>query len=111
VLRGAERLPSIRDKTIMGTLYYSGVRAAELVALDEDDVPTTARTGKVIVRAGKGHDGGKPRTIPANAELRRTLTEYKQVRPALFLNRYGQRLSVRAIDPAGCRPRHLDRPG
>lgn len=51
------------------------MRAAELVALDEDDVPTTAQTGKVIVRAGKGRDGGKPRTIPAAAELRRTLTE------------------------------------
>jgi hypothetical protein len=26
------------------------------------------------VRAGKGRDGGKPRTIPANAELRRRRT-------------------------------------
>jgi integrase len=55
-LRGAERRPSVRDKTIMRTLHYAGVRAAELVALDVDDVPTTARTGKVIVRAGKGQD-------------------------------------------------------
>jgi site-specific recombinase XerD len=107
VLRGAERLPSVRDRTIVRTLYYAGVRAAELVALDVDDVPTTARTGKVIVRAGKGQDGGKPRTVPANAELRGTLTEYQQARralpgadtcPALFLNRYGKRLSVRAVD-------------
>ncbi len=35
------------------------------------------------MRAGKGHDGGKPRTVPANAELRRTLTEYKRARRAL----------------------------
>jgi hypothetical protein len=65
VLRSAERLPSVRDKTIVRTLYYAGVRAAELVALDVDDVPTTARTGKVIVRAGNGRDGGKPRTVPS----------------------------------------------
>ncbi|MEV6600715.1 tyrosine-type recombinase/integrase [Actinoplanes sp. NPDC051346] len=107
LLRGAERLPSIRDKTIVGLLYRSGLRAAELVDLDVDDVPTTARTGKVIVRAGKGRHGGKPRTIPANTDLRRDLAEYKQYRrellgadtcPALFLNRYGQRLSARSVD-------------
>jgi integrase/recombinase XerC len=107
LLRGAERLPSIRDTTIVRLLYRSGIRAAELVDLDVDDVPTTARTGKVIVRAGKGRHGGKPRTIPANTDLRRDLAEYKQARrelpgadtcPALFLNRYGQRLSTRSVD-------------
>jgi integrase/recombinase XerC len=107
VLRAAERLASLRDKTIVRSLYYSGVRAAELVALDVDDVPTTARTGKVIVRAGKGRGGGKPRTIPANPRLRATLADYLQARPrlrgadttpALFLNRYGDRLSARAVD-------------
>lgn len=107
LLRGAERLPSIRDKTIVRLLYRSGLRAAELVDLDVDDVPTTARTGKVLVRAGKGRHGGKPRTIPANTDLRRDLAEYKKARaglpgadtcPALFLNRYGQRLSTRSVD-------------
>jgi len=89
------------------TLYYSGLRAAELVALDLDDVPTSARTGNVIVRSGKGPGGGKPRTIPASTQLRTTLSDYKSARQklrgadtsaALFLNRYGSRLSARAVD-------------
>jgi integrase/recombinase XerC len=53
------------------TLYYAGVRAAELVALDVDDVPTTARTGKVIVRAGKGQDGGEIMALLANTGQQR----------------------------------------
>jgi site-specific recombinase XerC len=35
-------------------LFYSGVRISELVALDDHDVPLSARKGKVIVRSGKG---------------------------------------------------------
>jgi site-specific recombinase XerD len=107
LLRSAERLESPRDRAILRTLYYSGVRSAELVALDVDDVPTTARTGKVIVHAGKGRHGGKPRTVPAAPELRTGLVEWKKARidwpgaatnPALFLNRYGERLSARSVD-------------
>lgn len=107
MLRGAERLDSPRDRAILRTLYYSGVRSAELVDLDVDDVPTTARTGKVIVRAGKGRHGGKPRTVPTAPELRTGLVEWKQARadwpgaatnPALFLNRYGERISTRSVD-------------
>ena len=106
VLRAAEQR-SARDAAIVRTLYYSGVRAAELVALDLDDVPTSARTGNVIVRSGKGPGGGKPRTIPASTQLRTTLSDYKSARQklrgagtsaALFLNRYGARLSARAVD-------------
>lgn len=107
VLRAAERLPSLRDRTIIELLYNTGVRCAELVALDLDDAPVTARTGAVHVRAGKGRDGGKPRTIPANPRARRALTDWKPARaawpnaeadPALFLNRYGRRLSTRTVD-------------
>lgn len=91
----------------MRTLYYAGLRAAELVTLDVDDVPTTARTGTIHIRAGKGRHGGKPRIIPTNPELRRTLTDWKHTRraggagpsenAALFLNRYGARLSARSV--------------
>ena len=61
----------------------------------------------MLVRAGKGRGGGKPRTIPANPKLRTTLADYLQARSqlrgadttaALFLNRYGNRLSTRAVD-------------
>ena len=103
MLRAAERLPSIRDKTIVRTLYYSGVRAAELVGLDVDDVPTTARTGKVIVRAGKGRGGGKPRTIPANPKLRTTLADYLQA-PQLHGGETPPRPCSSTATAIACRP-------
>jgi hypothetical protein len=40
---------------------------ARLVALDEEDVPISARKGKVIVRSGKGD---RFREVPLHAEPR-----------------------------------------
>ena len=53
-LRAVERRPLARDRAMGRLLFYTGVRLSELVGLDEDDVPLSARKGKVIVRAGKG---------------------------------------------------------
>jgi integrase/recombinase XerC len=104
-LRAVERRPQARDRAIGRLLFYSGVRVAELVALDEDDVPLSARKGKVIVRAGKGGDS---REIPLlDQTARASVAEWKKERaawpcadsnPALFLNRRGGRLSARAVD-------------
>ncbi|MFI7538533.1 hypothetical protein [Streptosporangium sp. NPDC049376] len=44
-LRAVERRPLARDHAISRLLFYSGVRIAELVALD-DDIPLSARKGK-----------------------------------------------------------------
>jgi len=86
------------------TLFYSGVRVSELVALDVDDVPLSARKGKVIVREGKGGDS---REIPLlEPAARAALSEWKIERAswpgaattALFVNRWGGRLSARAVD-------------
>ncbi|MGI5488725.1 tyrosine-type recombinase/integrase [Microtetraspora malaysiensis] len=77
---------------------------AELVALDDDDVPLSARKGKVIVRSGKGETS---REIPLlDGTARTSITERRTNRaswpgadtPALFLNRRGGRLSARAVD-------------
>lgn len=103
VLRGAERLPAARDRAVVALLYYAGLRVAELAALDVDDVPLTARAGRVIVRAGKG---GRPRSIPLHPQLRTNLQTYRSVRtelrgadsPALLLSRRGTRLGTRRID-------------
>ncbi len=43
-------------------LLYTGLPVEELEALDIDDVPISARRGKVIVRDGKG---GTYREVPA----------------------------------------------
>jgi integrase len=50
LLRMAERA-SVRDRAIVVTLLYTGLRLAELVALDLDDVRVSACKGLVVVRS------------------------------------------------------------
>jgi site-specific recombinase XerD len=103
-LRAVERRPLARDRAIGRLLFYSGLRIAELVALDDNDVPLSARKGKVIVRSGKGEDS---REVPLlDTTARTSVTEWRTDRatwpgadtPALFLNRRGGRLTTRAVD-------------
>ena len=102
-LRAAESRPLARDRAIARLLFYTGLRISELAALDLDDVPLSARKGKVIVRAGKGGDS---REVPLlDPSARAAVAEWKGDRaswpgagtPALFLNRRGGRLSTRAV--------------
>lgn len=58
-------------KVVVLTLYYSGLRIAEALALDVDDVDMKNR--KIYVRNGKGN---KSRTIPMADKLYGILTEY-----------------------------------
>lgn len=103
-LRTVERLGSARDRAICSTLFYTGIRVAELVALDREDVQITARKGRLVVRAGKGD---RYREIPLHAESRASLRACRDERAAwpdgeatsaLFVNRYGRRLSARSVD-------------
>ncbi|REF00662.1 tyrosine-type recombinase/integrase [Thermomonospora umbrina] len=104
-LRAVERRPLARDRAIGRLLFYSGVRIAELVALDDNDVPLSARKGKVIIRSGKGETS---REIPLlDGTARASVTEWRTERaswpgapdnPALLINRRGGRLSTRAVD-------------
>jgi site-specific recombinase XerD len=103
-LRAVEARTNTRDQAIGCLLFYSGLRVSELVALDVEDVPLSARKGKVLVRAGKGEDS---REVPLlDPTARHALNAWKKDRtrwpgadtPALFLNRRGGRLTARAID-------------
>jgi site-specific recombinase XerD len=102
LLRMADRA-SARDRAIVVTLLFTGLRLAELVALDLDDVRVSARKGLVIVRPGKGD---AYREVPLNALLRQVLEEWLEYRPqmagegerALFVGRGGRRLSKRSVD-------------
>jgi site-specific recombinase XerD len=102
LLRIAERA-SARDRAIVVMLLYTGLRLAELVALDVDDARTSARKGVVIVRSGKGD---AYREVPLNALVRQVLdewlTERKQLSAqgerALFVGRGGRRLAKRSVD-------------
>jgi site-specific recombinase XerD len=102
LLRIAERAPA-RDRSIVVLLLYTGLRLAELVALDVDDVRVSARKGLVIVRSGKGD---AYREVPLNALVRQVLQEWIGERAkrvpdgerAFFLGRGGRRLSKRSVD-------------
>jgi len=92
----------MRDRAIIETLYASGVRVAELSALNVRDVDVRSGEMRVI---GKGD---KERMVllgrPAAAALRayidvgRPAQLGEHATNALFLNRFGGRLSVRSVD-------------
>jgi len=102
LLRMCERA-SARDRAVVVVLLYTGLRLAELVALDVDDVRISARKGLVVVRSGKGD---AYREVPLNALVRQVLEEWLGERArragegerALFVGRGGRRLSKRAVD-------------
>jgi integrase/recombinase XerC len=88
-----------RDRALMELLYSSGLRLAELVALDVGDIDLKDRTVRVL---GKGR---KSRIVPvgrlALAALRAWLKERAALAAAaelaLFVGRGGRRLGPRAI--------------
>jgi site-specific recombinase XerD len=103
-LRAVERSGEVRDRAIALLLFYAGLRLGELTKLSVEDVPISARKGKVIVRSGKGD---AYREIALNVEVRDALEGWLAERgadypggenPALFLSQRGKRLSTRAVD-------------
>ncbi|HET8551232.1 MAG TPA: tyrosine recombinase XerC [Gammaproteobacteria bacterium] len=89
---------ALRDLAIMELFYSSGLRLAELVALNADsmDGDATLRvTGK----------GSKERVVPVGSRARTALAGWLAVRrdwavadePALFISRRGTRLTPRAV--------------
>src|SRR4051794_18615599 len=90
----------VRDRAILETLYSAGLRVGELVGLDLDDVDLD--DGVVTVR-GKGKRErlallGRPAVLAVREWLRERETALAGARgpqPALFLNRFGTRLTTR----------------
>lgn len=91
VVGGAER-----NTAIVVMLAYSGLRVAELVALDRDDVDVEA--GTIHVRHGKGD---RERYVPLHALAGKALTRYLTRRfdedEALFVSRKHARLSTSQV--------------
>jgi integrase/recombinase XerD len=89
----------MRDWMMIILAYNTGLRVAELVGINIEDVEAR-RTIEVI---GKGQ---KLRTLPLNEAARRALVEYipwrrsitAADREALFVNRFGGRISTRAVE-------------
>ncbi len=88
-----------RDLAIVELLFSSGLRVSELVGLDLDDYDEFIREVRVL---GKG---GKQRVVPVNDCAAERIASYLLIRDsfvpkdnALFLNRFGSRLTTRAVE-------------
>ena len=99
------RPDGVRDQAILEVLYASGMRASELVALDLTDIVLTGvGEGEARIRRGKG---GKERIALLGKSAVTALQAYhrsarpvllgKQATNAVFLNRWGGRLSDRGV--------------
>ena len=92
-----------RDRAIMETLYSTGVRVSELVALNMDDVDFL---GEAIHVRGKGK---KERITPIGSSALQAIQHYMEFRnrrsqsnqnfdtKVLFVNKHGKRLSTRSV--------------
>ena len=90
---------ALRDLAILELMYSSGLRLAELVALNTGDMDFNERVVRVT---GKG---AKTRVLPVGDKAISALRAWMQVRPrqlhrtetAIFTGRSGKRLGARAV--------------
>lgn len=114
-IRFLEAIPTqsslgVRDRAMFEVLYGGGLRVSELVALDLEDLDLP----QAVVRVrGKGR---RERISPIGAEAVHWIELWLNVRhvrrsgvPALFLNRFGGRLTARSV--ARLLERHWARQG
>jgi len=92
-----------RDRAILETLYSTGIRVSELVALNMDDIDFL---GEVIHIRGKGK---KERIAPISSSALQVIQHYIEFRnkraqsnpnfdsKVLFVNKHGKRLSTRSV--------------
>ncbi|MHC4693768.1 MAG: tyrosine recombinase XerC [Planctomycetota bacterium] len=92
-----------RDRAILETLYSTGIRVSELVALNMDDIDFL---GEVVHVRGKGK---KERIAPISSSALQVIQHYMEYRNkraqtsrnfdtrVLFVNKHGRRLSTRSV--------------
>ena len=87
----------LRDRAFLELLYASGLRIAELVGIDIDDVELRARLVKV---RGKG---AKERIVPFGSKAEEAIRAWLAARDApaeeesLFVNYRGERITARSV--------------
>ncbi|MBU3844033.1 MAG: tyrosine-type recombinase/integrase [Candidatus Anaerobiospirillum pullicola] len=88
----------VRDRAMIEFLYATGLRVSELISLNLGDVDFDMEEVRVI---GKGN---KERIVPVGGQALQCLREYlairgtvKPVDNAIFLNRFGRRLTERTV--------------
>lgn len=93
-----------RDQAILKILYYSGLRASELIGIEMHMINLNSRIVRVI---GKGN---KERIVPFSEDCKKSLEKYiTNLRPkllvkskiptaSLFLNNNGNKLTLRGLE-------------
>ncbi len=95
------RRQAARDQAMIALMLRAGLRVGEVVSLDARDIEIGQRSGRVIIRSGKG---GKRREIPLSIEARRSLAFWLELRQAsqpdepLFNGKSGERLTRRQVE-------------
>lgn len=98
----ANSISGLRDRAILETTYSAGLRVSEIVGLSVSDWDRSAGILRVL---GKGR---KERLAPVGSYATKALDRWMEVRQpdlkaaerqrsALFLNRFGRRLTTRSI--------------
>lgn len=89
----------LRDSAIAELLFSSGLRVSELVGLDLNDLNHETKEIRVL---GKG---SKYRIVPVGQKALDKISDYLKIRDefkpsedALFLNKFGRRLTTRAVE-------------
>jgi integrase/recombinase XerC len=99
---GPQSAPLVRDAAMFELLYSSGLRLAELIALNVDDGRLDLAQGEVTV-TGKG---SKTRTVPVGAKARTALAAWLNTRArlaapgerALFVGGRGRRIAGTVVN-------------
>lgn len=92
----------LRDAAMFELFYSSGLRLAELVALDLDALESAVREGEIRVLGKRS----KQRLVPVGSKAREALAAWAAVRaqlalaeePALFVGQRGRRISPRVVE-------------
>lgn len=85
-----------RNVALVGLMARAGLRIGEVLGLDIEDVKLNGRSGRIVVRQGKGM---KERRVPLSSRAREVLEEYLEARPeeatmsALFITNNWNRLT------------------
>jgi integrase/recombinase XerC len=92
----------LRDRAVLETLYSTGIRASELIGIDQEDIEPPAgdgSSGLVRIR-GKGR---KERIVPIGRSALDAIDRYRRIRKsvpgerAVFTNPSGNRLTARSV--------------
>jgi integrase/recombinase XerC len=98
----------VRDRTIMELLYATGIRVGELCSLNKSSV--NLKEGMLQVLGKGGRERRLPLTKAAVYWIEYNLNHpgrLEEDTSALFLNRFGSRLTTRSVDRAFVAYKHL----